>query len=145
MNIIPTLYLTSPEMFSILNNLFDFKADVAASDKYHLCETYFTTHTDGLKMDWPTPAYLNPPSVSTLHLWLAKAHYEASLGKVVVCYTHKEARPELIPIFAQVADYVDLGEMCILVFGDEKHRIYNVHIPDDPLKLYIEPWEVDIV
>lgn len=68
---------TLPEMFDPLNVLHGFfTLDVAASEKNHLCERYFTRETDGLLQSWSGErVWCNPP-YSKIEPWLAKAWAE---------------------------------------------------------------------
>ncbi|MFA5053181.1 MAG: DNA N-6-adenine-methyltransferase [Parcubacteria group bacterium] len=51
--------------------------DLAASDKMHVCDEYFTPQIDGLKQDWNIPAaieFCNPP-FGKIGPWVKKAAY----------------------------------------------------------------------
>lgn len=81
---------TPPGIFAVLNREFHFTLDVAASEKNHLCERYFTKETDGLSQSWQTDGavWCNPPYGRDIIKWVRKAHDEAQTGQVIVMLLH---------------------------------------------------------
>jgi len=56
--------------------------DLAASDKVHVCDSYFTSKIDGLKQDWGIPnglLFCNPP-FGKIGPWVEKAAATTSKG-----------------------------------------------------------------
>ncbi len=79
-------YQTPPELFAALHREFGFTVDVAASDKNHLCDHYFTAERSGLDSRWDARiglqrpwAFVQPP-YNDVRSWLDKAVYELSYG-----------------------------------------------------------------
>lgn len=68
---------TPPHVFKALHEEFDFTLDVAASDKLHMVDRYFTKEIDGLKQSWAGErCYMNPPYGRDIAEWIEKANYE---------------------------------------------------------------------
>jgi len=64
---------TPPELWTTLNEEFNFTLDTCSSDKNHLCDTYLTAETDGLKADWGEhTAYVHPMYDRLLPKWVEK-------------------------------------------------------------------------
>ena len=82
-------YGTPPEVFDPLNEEFGFTLDVAASDRFHLCEKYFTIEEDGLEQSWEGhTCWCNPPyNVKDLWAFSKKAVMSAKIyGTTTVLY-----------------------------------------------------------
>tara|TARA_R110000824_G_C15211598_1_gene676652 strand:- start:2447 stop:2944 length:498 start_codon:yes stop_codon:yes gene_type:complete len=72
-------FRTPRDLFSHLDNRFNFTLDVAASDKNKLCPSWFTRAEDGLKQEWTGSVWCNPP-YSDPASWIAKGLSELELG-----------------------------------------------------------------
>lgn len=73
----PVEWATPPHVFKVLHEEFDFTLDVAASDKQHVLERYFTAADDGLSKSWAGErCYMNPPYGRDMSKWIEKANYE---------------------------------------------------------------------
>jgi site-specific DNA-methyltransferase (adenine-specific) len=75
---------TPTELFSILNDEFNFTLDAAASDLTAKCKKYYTQITDGLKHSWEGEVvFCNPPynegnkTRDTLRNWVEKCFRES--------------------------------------------------------------------
>ena len=78
---------TPPELFDRLNDVFNFKVDLASDGDNALCERYYTPFEDSLAQPWHKETkwqWLNPPYGRDLSLWMTKAAVEASKGARVV-------------------------------------------------------------
>jgi len=68
---------TPQYLYDALDHEFNFTLDVAASDKLHVCERYFTKEIDGLKQSWANErAFMNPPYGRDIADWVEKANKE---------------------------------------------------------------------
>jgi len=78
---------TPPELFSALNEVYDFQLDAAASTRNHLCKHYFTRQQNALRKDWSPyrRVWLNPPYGRGMQNWMRKAYEESRKGALVVC------------------------------------------------------------
>jgi phage N-6-adenine-methyltransferase len=64
---------TPPELWTQLNDEFHFTLDTCASEKNHLCPSYFTEETNGLTSEWGThTAYVHPMYDRHLPKWVKK-------------------------------------------------------------------------
>ena len=79
------LWQTPKSLFKALDNEFDFYCDVAASDKNHLCDAYFTEKDNALEncWDWFGSNWCNPP-YSDITPWVNKAIQQHQQGKTIV-------------------------------------------------------------
>jgi phage N-6-adenine-methyltransferase len=81
---------TPVDLWECLNKRYRFVVDLAASDQYHLCPTYFTKAKSGLEHRhlWPKDGrwcWLNPPySRGNLYRWIEAVAQEANIGAHVV-------------------------------------------------------------
>jgi len=76
---------TPQNLFDRLNDEFNFTLDVAASDKLHKCERYFTKEQDGLKQSWARErCYMNPPYGRDIADWVEKANLETQMDCPIV-------------------------------------------------------------
>jgi phage N-6-adenine-methyltransferase len=84
---------TPLKLFNLLDQIFKFGLDAAASDYNYLCEDYFTEEDDALSNSWTEspipagPAFLNPPYGSIIGKFIEKAELESRKGLTVVCLT----------------------------------------------------------
>lgn len=74
---------TPLELFSILNEEFGFRCDVAANDSNKKCSAYITMEEDALKASWMNVNWCNPP-YSKVREFVAKAVEEQKKGKLTV-------------------------------------------------------------
>ena len=74
---------TTPKwFFDILNDIFKFELDAAATKKNALCKKYYDIKSNGLKSSWPESTFCNPPySRGQIRLWVIKANEEKCLNK----------------------------------------------------------------
>lgn len=122
------LWRTPPEVFAWLNNRFDFVLDVAASDKNHLCENYFTEDNDGLAMDWHFTAraikpngwvWCNCPYSDPLP-WVTKSIETMEQGTGVVMLLNSD---QSVRWFARAIKHV--GEVINFIAVDEDRPLYR--------------------
>lgn len=75
---------TPKYFFKLLDDIFHFTLDAAASDDNHLCPKYFTRKTDGLKQSWAGErVFVNPP-FSQAPAWIEKAFKEGKKPETIV-------------------------------------------------------------
>ncbi len=81
------LWGTPPNLFRMLDQVYEFKLDAAASDASAFCDTYFTLQSDGLSRDWfpYRRVWLNPPYGRSIAQWMRKDYQEAQKGCLVIC------------------------------------------------------------
>jgi len=70
-------------VFEWYNKRYSFTTDVAANDKNHLCDHYFTIGDDALTKDWGVSNWCNPP-YSNITPWVEKAIEEMGKGNTTV-------------------------------------------------------------
>ena len=75
---------TPHRFFDALNAEFGFTLDACASDETAKCATYFTPDNDALSQPWDGVVYCNPPYGYQIGKWVAKCHWEARRGSIVV-------------------------------------------------------------
>lgn len=75
---------TPPELFDQLNDLFNFKLDVASDGDNALCDRYYTPDEDALSQSWNAGngnwSWCNPPYGRGLKDWIHKAVEESNKG-----------------------------------------------------------------
>lgn len=76
---------TPQELFDELNEEFYFMLDPCATKENAKCESYFTKEDDGLKQEWFTHVFMNPPYGREVGKWVKKAYEESQEGCLVVC------------------------------------------------------------
>ncbi len=78
---------TPPDFFAVLDQVFAFQLDAAASPHNAKCARYFTKQEDGLARSWRPykRVWLNPPYGRGMDRWMRKAYEEAQQGCIVVC------------------------------------------------------------
>jgi phage N-6-adenine-methyltransferase len=81
------LWGTPPELFRLLDEVYDFQLDAASTKQNRLCKNHFTRDDDGLAQDWSgfRRIWLNPPYGRTIGAWMQKAYEESQKGCLVVC------------------------------------------------------------
>lgn len=81
------LWGTPPEVFAMLDDVYDFQLDAASTHANALCRRHFTAQDDGLSRDWHPHrrVWLNPPYGKTIGHWMRKAYEESQKGCLVVC------------------------------------------------------------
>ena len=52
---------TPKQLFSRLNDIYDFDLDVAATEQNKMCDLYFTKENDALGLSWEGKCWCNPP------------------------------------------------------------------------------------
>ena len=68
----------------VLKEEFEFMLDACSTDDNPTAlPNWYTENDDGLKQDWQTWTYCNPP-YSEVELWVQKAHLEAAKGNYSV-------------------------------------------------------------
>jgi len=68
---------TPKELFNLLQSVFDFSIDAAATPENALCKIFYTKETDGLIPDWPIGnVWINPPYGRSIIQWIRKAEQE---------------------------------------------------------------------
>ena len=77
------LFQTPKYVFDWYNNQYNFTTDVAANDKNHLCDHYFTINDDALTQDWGKVNWANVP-YSDIMPWVEKAIEEQGKGNTTV-------------------------------------------------------------
>lgn len=80
-------YETPKDIFEPLQEEFNMKLDVCATEHNAKCENYFTKEQDGLTKDWNSFGnfWMNPPFGRALKKWVAKAFEESQKGVIGVC------------------------------------------------------------
>jgi len=69
---------TPPWLFKVINRIFRFTLDGAASEENAKCRKYFTQESDGLNQSWKAQrVWLNPPYGKAASLWCEKALTES--------------------------------------------------------------------
>ena len=66
-------YETPPWLFSMLDKMFAFTLDPAASDSSHVCPRYYTAADDGLSRSWEGETWFINPPYSKARLWIKGA------------------------------------------------------------------------
>lgn len=76
---------TPKELFSGLNNIFNFTLDPCASKENALLPHYLTKEMDGLKVSWKGHrVFCNPPYGRELGKWIKKAYEESAQCPIIV-------------------------------------------------------------
>lgn len=82
-----SLWGTPPEVFRLLNEVYDFQLDAASNDENSLCKNHFTLSDDALTKDWSRfrRVWLNPPYGRVIGKWMQKALIESVKRCLVAC------------------------------------------------------------
>jgi phage N-6-adenine-methyltransferase len=72
-------------LFDVLDRIFNFHLDAAASRENALCTLFYDLSDDALSKPWLGSVWLNPPYGRGIGAWIEKAHTEADKGARVVC------------------------------------------------------------
>lgn len=84
---------TPIELFDKLNEVFDFKYDLAAEDITAKCKNYYTPEDDAFNYTWDQTSYLNPPYGREQIKWIERAYEQSKKnGNTIVCLI--PARPD---------------------------------------------------
>ena len=75
---------TPQDLFDVLNFMFHFSLDVAASDKNHKCKEYFTKEDDGLSKEWRGRVWCNPPYGREIGKWVKKCYEYDGLSVMLI-------------------------------------------------------------
>jgi len=67
-------------IYTMLDRIFSFDLDVAASHENAKCPTYFTELDNGLAKRWSGRVWMNPPYGKGLELWVEKAWISVTYG-----------------------------------------------------------------
>lgn len=73
-------YETPLWLFALLDDIFSFTLDPAASHASHMCEYYYTMAEDGLTKDWSNETWFVNPPYSRAKFWVDKAADELLSG-----------------------------------------------------------------
>lgn len=74
-------------LFDRYDRYFNFGLDVAASEKNHKCDRFFTEADNGLLQDWTSfkcNVWMNPPYGGNTEKWVKKAYDESLKGCLTV-------------------------------------------------------------
>ena len=127
-------YSTPVKLFKPLQEEFDLKIDVCASDKNYKCNTYWTKEDNSLIKDWIGNCWMNPPFSRELNKWVKKLHNDTKkFGGTKVCLIPVRSNTKWWNEIIQDAECrFIIGEvnfndeprglwlpMCILIFGDK--------------------------
>ena len=76
---------TPPDLWEQLNKEFSFTLDSCSSDKNHLCEKYYTEHTNGLIHSWENEiVYCHPMYDRHLPKWVKKCSTEKCVSVMLL-------------------------------------------------------------
>ena len=78
-----TEWPTPAELFAELDHEFHFETDVCATTENAKCAKFFTKEQDGLKQEWTSICWMNPP-YDRVADWITKAAESAERGATVV-------------------------------------------------------------
>lgn len=79
------LWSTPQDFYDELNCEFKFVLDACALPCNAKCRSFFTPAQDGLRQDWASSTWCNPPYGREIGKWVRKARLEADRGNTVVC------------------------------------------------------------
>jgi phage N-6-adenine-methyltransferase len=96
---------TPQEFFDKLNSIFQFNLDSCATKENTKCEKYWTIDDDGLKQDWASSTFCNPPySHGQPIKWVTKAYNESFKNNNSVLILKSDTSTKA---FHQALDYCD--------------------------------------
>lgn len=116
-------WATPDDLFSALNERFDFNLDPCANDQNAKCKRYFTRATDGLSKEWNGRVFMNPPYGRVLGDWVKKAYDEVAEGRAEIAVALIPARTDT----AYWHNYVMRASEIILLRG----RVHHDHAGHD--------------
>jgi phage N-6-adenine-methyltransferase len=97
---------TPPWLFGLLDSIFEFKLDAAATAETAKCSRFFNPDDDALVLAWtPGPAFLNPPYGDLILSFIQKAA-EQGRHETVVCLVPARTETEWFRIVWDKARYV---------------------------------------
>jgi phage N-6-adenine-methyltransferase len=78
---------TPQDLFDNLNSELNFTLDVSANAQNTKCEVYIDKELDGLKINWTSVCWMNPPYGKQIGKWVEKAYNQvkSEMAKIVVC------------------------------------------------------------
>ena len=76
-------WATPTALYQALDAEFRFAVDACADNGNAKCANFLRAD-EGLAVDWPSPAFVNPPFGREIPKWIAKAHEQAQRGVTVV-------------------------------------------------------------
>ncbi len=118
---------TPQSLFDKLNQEFNFKWDLAASDKNAKCSKFFTQKDDGLKQKWEGVCWLNPPygdKSSKMVDWIKKAYNDTQLNPNLTVVMLIPARTNTKWFHQFCMKAAELKFICGRPkFGDSKHGL----------------------
>lgn len=79
------LWSTPQDFYDELNREFGFVLDACALQCNAKCKVFFSPDEDGLRQDWASVTWCNPPYGREIGKWVRKARLEAERGNTVVC------------------------------------------------------------
>ena len=79
------LWRTPQDFYDELNREFKFVLDACALPCNAKCKSFFTPAQDGLRQDWASSTWCNPPYGRAIGKWVRKASLEAERDTTVVC------------------------------------------------------------
>lgn len=102
---------TPPYIFNWLNAHYDFDVDLAASDKHHFVDSYFSIENSAFDKDWHlygNTGFCNPP-YSKIDPWVYKAIDEAKAGfTTVMLIPDSNGEERFGPIFENATGIIHL-------------------------------------
>ncbi|MCK4668271.1 adenine methyltransferase [Candidatus Dependentiae bacterium] len=145
-----TRYSTTLELFKPLQKEFGITLDVSATQGTAKCSNFYNVEDDPLKREWNGVCWMCPPFRGHMRRWVKKAYSESLKGNIVIC---------LLPVNSNSTwwdEYVMKGEirfirgevlleeynkriwrdMCIVIFGKEKHKLGNTIQPIKRLRKF---------
>lgn len=75
---------TPRELFEELDAEFGFEVDLAASDEFHLCDTYYTEEYNAFDHEWDRTSWCSPPWTEGLGDWVYRAVGESRMWNSVI-------------------------------------------------------------
>lgn len=161
---INTKWQTPKYLYNILNYVYKFEYDMAASKKNRLCKKYFSIKDDSLSLDWPSNAnlFINPPYTRSIKKWFEKGWDAAKRGSTCVylvpCRTDTKVfhewmiRGELFIIKGRVK-FIRRNKKLnsapfpsvVVVFNKKSVERYERHGIDNVLNAYVFDAGIDIL
>jgi len=109
---------TPKEFFSMLDKIFHFTLDPAATEDNRLCKKFFTMEDNALEQSWyGEVAFLNPPYGRKIALWMKKCAEEKEYAEVVFDTSPCPAREPRSLIITLIPSRTDTKWMHTHVYG----------------------------